>query len=62
MLKTAIFNKTEDLLSACISCWNDFDVYRAREYFFTTLGIFSYNEEDNDKLQKNIEEYKDAKS
>jgi len=42
-LKDKIYEKSERILSACINCWNDIDIYRAREFFFTTLGMFSYN-------------------
>jgi len=41
-------------LEACINCWNDIDVYRARDYFFTTLGIFSFHDEDRERLERQI--------
>ena len=53
-LRNAVFDKADDILSACIHCWNDVDVYRAREYFSTTLGVFSYQNEDRERLERQI--------
>lgn len=61
-LKQAIFDKKEKILSACLNCWNDFDVFRAREYFFTTLGTFSYNDEDRNVIEKKITGDRDFQS
>lgn len=61
-LKQAIFDKKEKILSACLNCWNDFDVFRAREYFFTTLGTFSYNDEDRNAIEKKITGDRDFQS
>ena len=54
MLKDKIYEKSEIILTACINCWNDIDIYRAREFFFTTLGMFSYNVEDKILIEKQI--------
>jgi len=40
------------ILSACLNCWNDFDVFRAREFFFTSLGMFGFNDEDRSTVEK----------
>ena len=51
-LKRTIYAKADKILSACINCWNDIDIYRAREFFFTTLGVFSYNDDDKISIRK----------
>ena len=40
------------ILSACLNCWNDLDAFRAREFFFTKLGMFGYNEDDLSTIGK----------
>ena len=42
------------ILNACIRCWNDIDVYRAREFFFTTLGMFSYHDDDKSAIERQM--------
>ena len=51
-LRTAIIEKSEKILSATINCWNDVDIFRSREYFFTTMGLFTYHDEDKEKMEK----------
>jgi len=55
LLKDAVAEKAQAILTACLSCWNDVDVFRAREYFFTTLGMFAYNDEDRSTVKKRLE-------
>ena len=51
-IREAIFSKSDIILTACINCWNDVDIFRAREFFFTALGMFSYNVEDKMSIEK----------
>ena len=51
-IREAIFEKSDIILTACINCWNDIDIFRAREFFFTALGMFSYNVEDKMSIEK----------
>ena len=51
-IREAIFDKSDTILEACINCWNDIDIFRAREFFFTKLGMFSYNVEDKMSIEK----------
>ena len=51
-IREAIFEKSDTILTACINCWNDIDIFRAREFFFTALGMFSYNVEDKMSIEK----------
>lgn len=53
-LRSAIVDKADSILSATVNCWNDIDIFRAREYFFTTMGLFTYHDEDKEKLEKQI--------
>ena len=54
-LKKTIYENAGKILSACINCWNDIDIYRPREFFFTTLGIFQYNDEDKIQIKRQID-------
>jgi hypothetical protein len=38
-----------------INCWNDLDIFRARESYFTTLGIFTHHMDDEEKLSKRVD-------
>ena len=53
-MKDTIYEKSEIILTACINCWNDIDIYRSREFFFTTLGMFSYNTEDKLTMERHF--------
>lgn len=54
VLQDKIYEKSEIILTSCINCWNDIDIYRSREFFFTTLGMFSYNVDDKIQMEKQI--------
>jgi len=53
-LKEAVAEKSDMILTACLSCFNDLDVFRAREFFFTSLGMFGFNEDDRSTIEKKV--------
>ena len=53
-LKEAVAEKSDMILIACLSCFNDLDVFRAREFFFTSLGMFGFNEDDRSTIEKKV--------
>ena len=54
VLKAAVVKKADMILRACLNCWNDLDIFRAREYFFTTFGMFPYQNEDKVSIERLI--------
>lgn len=56
-VKRALFDEISKILLGCLNCWNDLDVFKVRECFFTRLGIFPYHEKDAEKINDNIREY-----
>ena len=46
----------------CLNCWNDLDIFKVRESFFTRLGIFPYHEKDAERIQDNIQSYCNEKN
>ena len=56
-MKRALFDEISKILLGCLNCWNDLDVFKVRECFFTRLGIFPYHEKDAEKINDNIREY-----
>ena len=49
-VKEAIFREMQHILVSCINVWNDFDLYRVRNYFFTRLGVFPYHKDDDKRM------------
>ena len=52
----AVAEKSDQILSACLNCWNDLDAFRAREFFFTKLGVFGFNEDDMVTIDKRLKD------
>lgn len=43
-----------NILVSCINVWNDFDLYRVRNYFFSRLGVFPYHKDDDKRMDQQI--------
>ena len=56
-MKRALFDQISKILLGCLNCWNDLDVFKVRECFFTRLGIFPFHEKDAEKISDNLREY-----
>lgn len=40
----------QNIILSCINIWNDFDLYRVRNYFFTRMGVFPYHKDDDKRM------------
>ena len=38
-VKSAVFEEIQQILLGCLNCWNDVDIYRVRNYYFSRMGI-----------------------
>ena len=56
-VKRALFDQISKILLGCLNCWNDLDVFKVRECFFTRLGIFPFHEKDAEKISDNLRDY-----
>ena len=56
-VKRALFDQISKILLGCLNCWNDLDVFKVRESFFTRLGIFPFHERDAEKITDNLRDY-----
>lgn len=56
-VKKALFEQISKILLGCLNCWNDLDVFKVRECYFTRLGIFPFHEKDSERILDNIREY-----
>jgi hypothetical protein len=50
VVKEAIFNEMKNIIVSCINIWNDSDLYRVRNYFFTRMGVFPYHRDDDKRM------------
>ena len=56
-MKRALFDQISKILLGCLNCWNDLEVFKVREVYFTRLGIFPYHERDSERILDNIRDY-----
>lgn len=55
-VKEAIFKEMQNILVSCINIWNDFDLYKVRNYFFSRMGVFPYHKDDDKRMDQQINE------
>ena len=55
--REVIFAQIQQILLGCLNCWNDIDSFKARDYYFTRMGSFSYNPEDDRLMDRKIGKY-----
>ena len=53
-MKNAVFEEIQQILLGCLNCWNDLDLFKVRNYYFSRMGIFSYVSEDERKMESRI--------
>lgn len=41
-LHRLVEEESMQILSACLNCWSDFNSFRTRELFFSSLGLFGF--------------------
>lgn len=44
----------QNIILSCINIWNDFELYRVRNFFFTRMGVFPYHKEDDKRMDSQI--------
>ena len=49
-VKKVIHDKIQNILIACIYCWNHLDLFDWNDYHFTRFGMFAYHNEDNKRI------------
>ena len=60
-VKLAVFEEMQQILLACLNCWNDIDTFRVRNYYFTRMGIFGYESLDDKKMEEKIHNFRAKK-
>ena len=53
-VKKVIYDKIQNILIACIYCWNPLDIFNWSDYHFTRFGMFAYNQEDNRRILEKL--------
>jgi len=56
-VKRALFDQISKILLGCLNCWNDLEVFKVRECYFSRLGIFPFHERDSERILDNIRDY-----
>lgn len=40
----------QNIILSCLNIWNDMDLFRVRNYYFTRMGVFAYHKEDDKRM------------
>lgn len=49
-----LFREAQTLLLSCVHIWNDFEIYKVRDHFFSRMGLFPYSKEDDRRMEEKI--------
>lgn len=50
----AVKEETPEILLSCIAIWNDLELFKVRNYYFTRMGMFAYTREDDKRMETKI--------
>lgn len=40
----------QSIFLSCLNIWEDLDLYRVRNFYFTRMGLFAYHKEDDKRM------------